>query len=339
MTMIIAFAASFIGSYFGTEAFRRWSAGRGVLDVPNERSSHDTPTPRGGGLIIAAVCLTSYVALCLADGLRFSWGYFAGALLVAGISWLDDLRSVAFALRFAVHVLAAILLILDLGPLNWVTDSSPFWAYVGYVITVLWVVWLINAYNFMDGIDGIAGLQAVVAGAAWAILSAVNNSGPVSIYGGVVACASLGFLVHNWQPAKIFMGDVGSAFLGFTFASLPLLSASDAQNNSTTVSIAGIVFVFYFVFDTVVTFTRRLLRGERVWQAHRTHLYQRMVISGMRHSSVTLIYGIFAAVTSGLFVLSTLPSAVSIPWTAITFASIGVFSIALVAMSLRKSAV
>ncbi|HEV8592771.1 MAG TPA: glycosyltransferase family 4 protein, partial [Pyrinomonadaceae bacterium] len=339
MTMIIAFSVSFIGSYFGTEAFRRWSAGLGVLDVPNERSSHDTPTPRGGGLIIAAVCLASYVVLCLADGLRFSWGYFAGALLVSGISWLDDLRSISFTWRLAVHVVAAILLILNLGPLSGTTDSSPLWAYVGYVTTVLWVVWLINAYNFMDGIDGIAGLQAVVAGAAWATLSALSNSSPVSIYAGVVACASLGFLVHNWQPAKIFMGDVGSAFLGFTLASLPLLSAKEGQHSSAAISIAGITFVFYFVFDTVVTFTRRLLRGERVWQAHRTHLYQRMVISGMRHASVTLIYGIFAAITSGLFILSTQPSATSIPWTALTYCSIGIFSIALVMMSLRKATV
>jgi UDP-N-acetylmuramyl pentapeptide phosphotransferase/UDP-N-acetylglucosamine-1-phosphate transferase len=134
------------------------------------------------------------------------------------------------------------------------------------------------------------------------------------------------------------MGDVGSAFLGFTLASLPLLSAKEGQHSSAAISIAGIAFVFYVVFDTVVTFTRRLLRGERVWQAHRTHLYQRMVISGMRHSSVTLIYGIFAAVTSGLFILSTLPSVASIPWTAITFASIGIFSITLVTLSLRKAA-
>jgi Fuc2NAc and GlcNAc transferase len=341
MTIVITLALSLIGSYLGTEAFRHWSVGRGVLDVPNDRSSHDTPTPRGSGLVIAVVCLGVYAALCLADGLKFSWGYFIGALLVAGISWLDDLRSVSFAWRLAVHLIAANLLILDLGPiLNAPSNANPISAYGYHLITIVWVVWLINAYNFMDGIDGIAGLQAVVAGFAWSILAGLNGAGPVSTYAGVVACASLGFLIHNWQPAKIFMGDVGSAFLGFTLASLPLLNTDNSQNNSTTLSaIAGIVFVFYFVFDTVVTFTRRLLRGERVWQAHRTHLYQRMVISGMRHASVTLIYGIFAAITSGLFILSTQPSATSIPWTALTYCSIGIFSIALVMMSLRKAAV
>ena len=161
---------------------------------------------------------------------------------------------------------------------------------VGGIITFLWIVGLTNAYNFMDGIDGIAGGQAVVAGLGWATIGWLNNVPLVFALGLFICASSLGFLGHNWPPAHIFMGDVGSAFLGYTFAILPLL------HNNATMPLVGLLLVWPFVFDTVFTFVRRLLKGENVFSAHRSHLYQRLVIAGYSHQRVALTYIGLAAV-------------------------------------------
>jgi UDP-N-acetylmuramyl pentapeptide phosphotransferase/UDP-N-acetylglucosamine-1-phosphate transferase len=147
-------------------------------------------------------------------------------------------------------------------------------------------VGLTNAYNFMDGIDGIAGGQAVVAGVGWAIVGLLMDLPFVFIFAGLLASTALGFLFHNWPPAKIFMGDVGSAFLGFSFACLAMAGAS----REPSLAIAGVLLVWPFVFDTLFTFFRRLKNRENVFAAHRSHLYQRLVIAGYSHRTVTLIY-------------------------------------------------
>jgi Fuc2NAc and GlcNAc transferase len=278
---------------------------RAILDVPNERSSHKTPTPRGGGLVIATVCLGFYLLNAIFLGGVFVPGYFVGAALIALISWFDDLKSVPPAARFLVHAVAAGLAVFSLG--GWPALSVPpageiKFGLFGSFIAVLWIVWLTNAYNFMDGIDGIAAMQALTAGVGWLLLGGFFAAETTSLLSGVLAFSSLGFLLHNWQPARIFMGDVGSAFLGYTFAVMPLLVAFEARQSSVIVQesrlgivmLAGILLVWLFVFDTVFTFFRRLLRGEKVWRAHRSHLYQKLVINGHSHQFVTLVYGLLS---------------------------------------------
>ena len=182
----------------------------------------------------------------------------------------------------------------------------------GAVLTFLWIVWLTNAYNFMDGIDGIAGTQALTAGIGWFVIGGISDFPLTGFYGGIIAFSTLGFLVLNWQPAKIFMGDVGSAFLGFTFAVMPLLARREfnlTTKNSSDCSnlwVLGIVLVWLFVFDTVFTFIRRAVKKEKVWEAHRSHLYQRLVIKGFSHQTVTIIYGLISALTifATVFLLS-----------------------------------
>lgn len=308
MTELFLALAVFVCTYFGVAAFYRWSIEKELFDIPNQRSSHDAPTPRGGGLVIVVVSLAAYAALFALGMVSFSWGYFIGAAMIAAISWLDDLRSVGFLIRFAVHTAAALLLIQDLG--FWREIYIPVFnaqlavGEFGLAIAFGWVVWMINAYNFMDGIDGIAGLQAVAAGGAWAVLAYIFGITDVYYYAIVVAVSSAGFLIHNWQPASIFMGDVGSAFLGFTFAALPLLASKQDPGGAVNFPVVGVFFVWMFVFDTVVTFLRRLVTGQRVWTAHRQHLYQLMIIKGLEHASVTAIYGISAILISAAVIIA-----------------------------------
>jgi len=292
VTSGLIFLASFAISYLGVEYFRRWVVKRQLLDIPNERSSHVTPTPRGGGVVIVAVCITAYLTICYFYPASFSWGYIAGAVLIAVVSWLDDLYSIWFVWRFLAHAVAAILVIADVG--YWQTLFPIELGAFGAVATGVWIVWLVNAYNFMDGIDGIAASQAVVAATGWMMLGSIFDIPPIFYFAGIVAASSLAFLLHNWQPAKIFMGDIGSAFLGFTFATLPLIAAKETNESQWLFAVAAVLFVWFFFFDTVVTFFARLVRRENVFNAHREHIYQKLVISGLSHARVTLIYSLLA---------------------------------------------
>ena len=272
---------------------RRWASRRRLLDLPNERSLHSQPTPLGGGLAIVAVVVVGMGVCALAGVVEATPALAAlggGAILVAAVSWFDDLRGLPVVVRFVAQGAAALAPIVVLA---WVA-AYPFAATMAGKIAVgllalVWIVGLTNAYNFMDGIDGIAGSQAVVAGLGWVALT--WGAGRVETWLGLLlAAASLGFLVHNWPPAKIFMGDVGSAFLGFVFAALAFIGAQ----HDPRLAIAGALLVWPFVFDTSFTFLRRLRKGENVFQAHRSHLYQRLVLAGYSHRFVTCLYGALA---------------------------------------------
>lgn len=297
----IIFLFVFAATLSGVELFRRWSLKREILDIPNERSSHSVPTPRGGGLIICVVSLIAFFIYELLTSENYYSAYFAGALVVALISLIDDVRTVSPFWRILCHCLAAVLAVGFIGGFE--VLRIPFYgiARIGFwgdVLAFFWIVWLINAYNFMDGIDGIAALQAVTAGIGWSLTGLVVGIENAFYYGGVLTASSLGFLILNWQPARIFMGDVGSAFLGYSFAVLPLLAAKQAGESEILPLLPwlGVLFVWFFVFDSVFTFIRRLLRGEKVWQPHRRHIYQKLVISGLTHARVTVIYGVLSAI-------------------------------------------
>ncbi|MGI8813425.1 MAG: glycosyltransferase family 4 protein [Pyrinomonadaceae bacterium] len=289
MTFAIAFA--------GVSLYRRWSASVGIFDEPNERSLHSDPTPRGGGMVIAAVCLSGFCAISYMTTGVFAWGYLSGAALIVLVSWLDDVYDIPSVWRLICHAAAAVLLIANAGYLHGIgvpgTSYSIEFGWFGIAITVFWVVWMINAYNFMDGIDGIAGLQAVIAGLGWSAIAAEYRVPGMHLFGLVISAASLGFLLHNWQPARIFMGDVGSAFLGLTFAAFPVLAAARNPASGPDFLFVGVLVLWLFMFDSVITLFSRLVRGRRVWHAHREHLYQKLVISGRSHAAVTTIYGIF----------------------------------------------
>jgi UDP-N-acetylmuramyl pentapeptide phosphotransferase/UDP-N-acetylglucosamine-1-phosphate transferase len=296
LQIIVTAIVTFIFSSSFILAVRFWAERKQILDVPNDRSSHKYPVPRGGGLAIVLCTIFGIWIIYPTIDADLSVGAllaFTFALLsISTVSWIDDIQSLANRIRFGVHILAAIIIIFTFGyfkvlPLPILVEIPLGWS--GLLLTFFWIVGLTNAYNFMDGIDGIAGGQAVIAGIGWFLIASVLESPITGLISLLIIFSSLGFLLHNWAPAKIFMGDVGSAFLGFTFATLPLMVVP----LSPLLPIVGGLMVWPFIFDASYTLTRRLIKGENVFAAHRSHLYQRLVITGLSHSRVTLLYMAF----------------------------------------------
>ncbi|MCA1589635.1 MAG: glycosyltransferase family 4 protein, partial [Acidobacteria bacterium] len=280
-----------IASYFGIWLYRSWSGRRQLLDIPNERSSHKTPVSRGAGVVVVLLTLFSYLVLGIVRPQLFFPGFPLAVGLIALVGWLDDVYSVSFGWRLLVQFSAAGIFIFDVGYFGSRESATTFAAIFLILLTGGWLVWMTNAFNFMDGIDGIAGLQAVVAAAGWAVFASINGIESVLLLSGVIGAACVGFLIHNWQPARVFMGDVCSTFLGFAFAAMPLIASRETGLYDWSYLFAGIAFVWFFLFDTVFTLLRRLFKFRRVWRPHREHLYQKLLISGLQHRTVSLIYG------------------------------------------------
>ena len=297
--LVIAAAALLLSAKL-VEAVRRWS----LIDVPNERSSHTTPTPRGGGVAISGLTLLGFAIA--AAYWHFAAvptiAFIAGGAIVATVSFVDDVRSLNAATRFVAQLAAAALIVIGCGWWREIAIGGRFLplGLAGIAVTIVWIAGLTNAYNFMDGIDGIAGAQAVVAAAGWIAIGWLTGNVPMEIVGALVAGSSAGFLMRNWPPARIFMGDVGSAFLGFTFAAMPFFGGVRAPE----LTVPAALLVWPFVFDSTFTLIRRALRGENVVRAHRSHLYQRLNIAGYSHRFVTTLYGALALVTAALAVIT-----------------------------------
>jgi len=274
-----------------------WTVARGIIDTPNARSSHTRSTPRGGGLsiVIVVAAVAGVIAAIRPDELLRIGGAIVPALAIAAVSWLDDVHTLRNRTRFVVHLAAAVAAVAVLGPVTRVDLGSLGMVRFGplaWPLTLLWIVGLTNAFNFMDGSDGIAGITAAAAAAGIAAAAAACGAGPVAVIAAACAGASLGFLTSNWQPARIFMGDVGSAFCGFLLAVLPLAVRADAVPEVLPVAALAL---WPFIFDTSLTLLRRLRAGENIFQAHRSHLYQRLVIAGWSHRGVASLYGGLAA--------------------------------------------
>lgn len=284
LTALIAAAAA-----FGlTRAVRKFALATGAIDIPGQRSSHATPTPRGGGLAVVAATHVTLVVFLLCGVLssRLFIALFGGGLAVAWVGYRDDRQGVSPAIRLAVHFVAAI------WALAWIGGLPPLqvghrvfdMGWPGHVLGVLGVVWALNLFNFMDGLDGIAASEAAfISGAGAAIGLLGDGSHGVSAVALAFAGACCGFLVWNWPPAKIFMGDVGSGYIGYVIAILAIATATD---NPVALFIWLILGGVFFV-DATVTLVRRLARRERVYEAHRTHAYQWLARRWSSHERVT----------------------------------------------------
>ena len=298
MAPIVAFFLLVLLSYTGVSYIRRLALQHQILDHPTERSSHSIPMPRGGGLAIVILVLAMSLWAASQIEITRSVIYIALGAILALVGWRDDLLSLSPNYRFLVQGLVGTISILGLGFFRVV--RIPFFGEVdlgavGIIITFLWIIGMINAYNFMDGIDGMAGGVAIVAGLGWMTLSGNVNNPFVFWVALSIAATSLGFLGHNWPPAKIFMGDVASTFLGYSFAVLPLLSA-DQSGDALTI---GTILMWVVIMDTFMTFLRRLMRGENVFSGHRTHLFQQLVVGGYKHGTISALY-IFLTFLAGL---------------------------------------
>ena len=270
-----------------------------LLDIPNERSSHSSPTPRGGGLAIAFTALGGFVLAAILGWIEWELAIalFGGGLMNAVVGWIDDHRDLPALTRFAVQFLSAAWAVFWLGglPSLSVGFGSVSLSFVGSVLAVVGIVWAINLYNFVDGIDGLAAGEAVTTGVIGGlILVAMGHSG-LAMVSLLIAAASAGFLPLNWAPAKLFMGDVGSGLLGYLFAVLAIAS----ENSGAVPLLIWLLLLGAFVFDATVTLFRRVARGERWYQAHHSHAYQRMVQAGRSHaqvSSMILIVNLILAI-------------------------------------------
>jgi UDP-N-acetylmuramyl pentapeptide phosphotransferase/UDP-N-acetylglucosamine-1-phosphate transferase len=313
----------------------------GLLDRPNERSLHKKITPRGGGLgfvlVVAAVfggmlaVGRVFMSAPLVPELRMALEVYLGtALFIAGISLWDDFRSLSSGLRLLCQLGAAALSVVAIGGFERIglPGGEVFeLGWMGMALTIVWIVGLTNVYNFMDGIDGIAGVQGFVAALAWTLFGGWCDAPLITVAGAVLAGGSLGFLFFNWSPAKIFMGDVGSAFLGYTFAVLPLLalnekSVGENPELAPLVPIFALLVVWPFVGDGFFTFVRRARQGETVWKPHRSHLYQRLAQSGWTHSQVSTLYAtwcVLCALVAGGWMLSR--------GSALAWATVGTFAL------------
>ncbi|MBC7796218.1 MAG: glycosyltransferase family 4 protein [Pyrinomonadaceae bacterium] len=295
----ITIATAYISTIIGVELWRRMALRRQLLDVPNERSSHTVPTPRGGGAVIAVITIVFFAFGAFKfDKLYDVAPFLIGASLIAIVGGLDDLYDLSSILRLAVQIFASIIIIFGIGyfdEIQFLFGSVTLTGVLGQLLSIMWVIGLTNTHNFMDGIDGIAGSQSLIAGIGWCLVGFWFGMPLTILLGGLLAATSLGFLWHNWFPARIFMGDVGSAFLGFCFASIPFIAGRELITEKRWAVIAFLL-VWTFAIDTSITFVRRILRGENVLKAHRSHFYQKLVISGYAHSTVTLWYGLSAIV-------------------------------------------
>ncbi len=291
--LIVSVALAGLVSTLGAAWFRRWALQRALLDVPNARSSHTVPTPRGGGVGIVAGFAAGFGLWMALDGVVSprAIGWLIGAFLVAAISFVDDLHPLSARLRLASHLVGAVLLTLA-G-----VQERGLPVAVALALAFLWVALVTNVYNFMDGIDGLATSQAIVAGLAYAAAGMLVRNPLVSATGALLAAASIGFLVFNLPPARLFMGDVSSTFLGFNFAGLALLGNLGVGGGKLPLEF-GIVVLAPFLFDGLVTLGRRFVRGERWYEAHRSHYYQRLVQAGLSHGQVTIAYALLAVVAA-----------------------------------------
>jgi len=288
--MIWIVALTLLASVVLTDIVRRYALAHSILDVPNQRSSHSAPVPRGGGLSVVVLAGLGCLALALFGRVstRLVVALLAGGGAVAAVGFVDDRRPLPARFRLATHVAAAALAVAALGAVTVLPIAGLLvplgWA--GVLLTLLGIVWTLNLFNFMDGIDGIAASEAVFVAGAGTVLSLLHPDPDGIAAAGAVFCAAVaGFLAWNWPPARIFMGDVGSGFLGFFIAALAL---ADVRNRPADLWVWLILGGVFFV-DATMTLVRRLLRGERIHEAHRSHAYQRLARRWGSHRRVTLI--------------------------------------------------
>jgi Fuc2NAc and GlcNAc transferase len=283
---VVFICAAAILSWLLASRVRLYALDR-LLDIPNERSSHSSPTPRGGGLAIAVTTIGGILVAAMWRwiGWDLAIALSGGGAMIAAVGWIDDHRDLPALTRFAVQFISATWAMYWLGGLNSlvVGFGEVHLGILGTVLGVVGVVWAINLYNFVDGIDGLAAGEAISTGVIGGLLLLMTGNTGLAMVAFLIAAANAGFLPLNWAPAKLFMGDVGSGLLGYLFAVLAVAS----ENVKAVPLLLWVLLLGAFVFDATVTLCRRIAHGERWYHAHHSHAYQRMVQAGRSHATVS----------------------------------------------------
>jgi Fuc2NAc and GlcNAc transferase len=332
---IVAFAAgagvlalSAVASLSLTALARRWMLRLRVLDRPNERSSHTRTTPRGGGVAVIGVLLGGVLVFAIA-GLApapLALALLGGGLALALVGWIDDRGHVHSGLRAGVQLVVAVCTVWLLGglPSLAIGPGTVALGGIGALLAVLGVMWCVNLFNFMDGIDGIAATETAFVGfVGGCLLLAAGATGPALI-ALLMAGAAMGFLRWNWEPARIFLGDVGSGVLGFAIAAIALHS----ERAGAVPLLVWLILGGVFVLDATVTLLRRVARGDRWHEAHRSHAYQRAARAYGSHAAVVKRIVMINAILCALAV-----GAVLFP--GLLFGAIGVATLVLAAAYLH----
>lgn len=286
-------ALSVIGFSFAlTYWLRRYALNKSLLDIPNGRSSHTVPTPRGGGVAIVIGYLTA-LAVLLGEGaltLSVFLALAGSGFVIAALGFLDDHGHVAARWRLLGHFAGAGWALFWLGGLPPISlfGSTLDLSWLGHALAVFYLVWLLNLYNFMDGIDGIASVEAVCVCVGAALIYLLSGHFELVWQLLLLAAAVLGFLIWNFPPAKIFMGDAGSGFLGIVIGVLSLQAAWI----SSQLLWAWLILLGVFIVDATVTLIRRLVRGDKIYEAHRSHAYQFASRRYGKHLAVTSAVGV-----------------------------------------------
>jgi Fuc2NAc and GlcNAc transferase len=271
-----------------TNFIRYFSIKNKLYDIPNDRSSHDIPKPKGGGLSIVLVLLITIGFLILNHQIdsELSMSLLIGLSLVAAVGFIDDYKNLPVSIRAAAYVLAAVFSIYLIGGVsalsinNYQIQLNEF----GYLLAVLFVVWITNLYNFMDGTDGFAAIQTICVGLFCGVLLYLSANISYAILLFCLVASTLGFLYWNWSPAKIFMGDVGSCTIGFLFG---LLAVYSEKAEMLSISV-WLILLAPFIGDATFTLFKRIINKEKWYKAHNSHAYQRLYQSGLTHSQLAI---------------------------------------------------
>jgi len=303
------FAITLLISYVGVRWLMHYLRQQDIVDRPNERSMHAGAVPRGGGLIIIALVLCCLILLGVTSPDRPL--FFAGITLCllawAVLSWCDDRFDLSPRLRFSVQVLIASATVFLFGWVDTFLGVSLAWA--GPIMSVFGLLWMANLNNFMDGMDGLAAAQAIIGGLTLGVWFFYLGDFALATLCLVIVASSYGFLLWNWHPAKIFMGDVGSIGLGALYATLMIIAANRYQ-----LPILSLLLIFaVFIADATFTILNRLRKGERVWLPHRSHFYQRAGLAGVQHTTVTLVAIVLMSICSLFATLSVLYRDIILP--------------------------
>jgi UDP-GlcNAc:undecaprenyl-phosphate/decaprenyl-phosphate GlcNAc-1-phosphate transferase len=275
--LIADFAVAFALALIAIELVRRSSLARILVDRPNERSLHRVPTPRVGGIGLLAGALPVAFAFASPEGRVLA----GAAAVLAMVSAADDAESLPVATRLAVHLGVAAIAVAAIGPPAWNAGAGALITAFGAVLAITWMA---NLFNFMDGSDGLAGGMAAIGFAVLAVAAHRANATDIAVVAGTVSGASLAFLAFNFPPARVFMGDAGSVPLGFLAGALGWQGVA----RETWPAWFPVLVFSPFIVDATVTLLRRLVAGERIWKAHRSHYYQRLVLGGWSHRRLAI---------------------------------------------------
>jgi len=295
----------FFLSWAGTGLYIRIAKRKDIMDLPNSRSSHTAPTPRGGGVVFSAFFLLLILASLILfprENRPFLLALLSGGTIIAITGWVDDVKGLSQKIRLGIQFLAVAIALVIMGgfpslDLGIITLRLGI---IGSLLALVGGVWLVNLYNFMDGIDGLAAGEAIIVSVAGGLI--MMRGGETSIPCLLFALAALvgGFIIWNWSPAKVFMGDVGSGFLGYVFA----VFAFAGERTGSAPALIWAVLLSVFVVDATLTLFKRIRERKNLAEAHRDHLYQQAIISGKNHVTVTsfvLIISVIASLAAFFF--------------------------------------